>query len=73
MLFGETPSRIVISFAAENLDRVKAAVGDCPFEVIGNVAGENLYIYVDGKEVISSPVSSFETAWRDSLKNRLEN
>ena len=73
LLFGETPSRIVISFTAENLEHVRAVVSDCPFEVIGNVGGENLYIYVDGKEAISSPVSTFEAAWLDSLKNRLEN
>ena len=73
LLFGETPSRIVVSFAEENLERLKAAVGDCPFEVIGIVTGENLHIYVDGKETISSAVGAFETEWRDSLKNRLEN
>ena len=73
LLFGETPSRIVVSFVAENLNLVKAAAGDCPFEVIGNVGGENLYIYIDGNEALSSPVAAFEIAWRDSLKNRLEN
>ena len=73
LLFGETPSRIVISFAAENLEHVKAAVSDCPFDVIGNVGGKNLYVYVDGKETISLPVGVFEAEWRGSLKNRLEN
>ncbi len=71
-LFGETPSRIVISFASDNLDRVREIAGDCPFEVIGKVSGNSLSLAVNGKTV-SSPVSELESAWRDSLKNQLEN
>src|SRR5690606_14582499 len=44
LLFGETPSRIVVSFAAEDLDKVKETVGDCPFAVIGEVADDILSI-----------------------------
>ena len=72
VLFGETPSRIIISFAAEELDKVKAAVGDCPFEVIGKVAGANLRISVDQSVAIDSPVAELEGLWKNSLAKELE-
>jgi phosphoribosylformylglycinamidine synthase II len=73
MLFGETPSRIVISFDEQNLQQVKNIVGDCPFEVIGRVGGNDLSISVGNAEVISSRIEDLESAWRDSLRNTLEN
>jgi phosphoribosylformylglycinamidine synthase len=72
VLFGETPSRVVISFAPENFDRVKEIVGDVPFAVIGNVGDDFLKIAVDGSEVISSPVSNLEGVWESSLAGKLE-
>lgn len=72
VLFGETPSRVVISFAPENLDRVKEIVGDLPFAVLGNVGDDFLKIAVDGDEVISSPVSDLEGVWESSLASKLE-
>lgn len=73
LLFGETPSRIIISFAAENLERVKDTIGDCPFVVIGKVSNETLTIKVNGEETISVSISELEAAWRTSLENQLEN
>ena len=72
MLFGETPSRIVISFAPENADKIKEIVGDLPFEVIGKVTGENLTFKIGGEEKIAVPVAELETAWKTSLESRLE-
>src|SRR5687767_5869991 len=37
LFFGESPSRIVLSFAPENLEKVKEIAGNCPFAVIGKV------------------------------------
>ena len=48
-------------------------VGDCQFEVIGRVGGGNLNISINSEEKVTSPIADLETAWRDSLKNRLEN
>lgn len=73
LLFGETPSRIVISFAPEKLEKIKEIVGDLPFEVIGKVAGESLKIQIDAEEKISASVAELETAWKTSLESRLEN
>ncbi len=72
LLFGESPSRIVISFASEALDRVTEIVGDCPFEVIGKVAISNIKISVDGSEQINSSVADLESIWKNSLASRLE-
>ncbi len=72
VLFGESPSRIVISYAAEKLETVKDLVGDCPFAVIGNVGDDVLRISIGDDEAISSPVSELEAAWETSLEKKLE-
>lgn len=72
VLFGETPSRIVISFAPEHLDRIREIAGDCPFEVIGKVAGESLKFNVDGETEIDATVAELENGWKTSLEKRLE-
>jgi phosphoribosylformylglycinamidine synthase len=75
MLFGETPSRIVVSFAPEKLNEIEAIAGEnnCPFTIIGKVSGANLKIKFGGEEVVSAPVSELETAWKTSLESQLEN
>ena len=71
LLFGESPSRIVISFGPENLDKVREIAGDCPFEVIGRVEDDVLKVSIDGNQVISSPVSKLEGVWESSLEKAL--
>ncbi len=71
-LFGESPSRILISFAADELESIKMLARGCPFKVIGKVAGKDLSIKVNGVSVVSAPVEELEMVWRDSLKSRLE-
>ena len=73
LLFGETQSRIVISFEPETLEKVEEIIGDLPFEVIGRVAGENLTFKIGGEEKISASVSKLENAWKTSLESQLEN
>lgn len=70
-LFAESPSRIVMSFAAENLDRVKQIAADVPFAVIGTVEDDFLKISVDGEESVQSPVSELEGVWESSLESAL--
>jgi phosphoribosylformylglycinamidine synthase len=72
VLFGESPSRIVISFHPENLDAVRGSVGDCPFEVIGTVGGNRLSVDLDGAKLIDSAISELEDAWQNSLEARLD-
>ncbi len=71
MTISESPSRIVMSFAAENLDRVKQIAADVPFAVIGTVEDDFLKISVDGEESVQSPVSELEGVWESSLESAL--
>jgi phosphoribosylformylglycinamidine synthase len=73
-LFAETPSRVVVSFASENAERIRQVVESnrCPFQIIGKVTGSDLIITVN-EERISAPVSELETAWKTSLESQLEN
>ena len=73
MLFGETPSRIIISFDPERLERVRELAGDCPLEVIGRVGGDVLQIAVNGDQIISSPIIELESVWKNALGQRLDN
>ena len=56
LLFGETPSRIVISFKPENIENVKMSAGDCPFEVIGTVGSDNLNISINQEKKIKASI-----------------
>ncbi len=71
-LFGETPSRIVISFAREDEAKIRELAGDCPITELGWVTGDTLNISINGEAVVSTAVGELESAWRDALKNRLE-
>ena len=71
LLFGESPSRIVISFAAESLQTIRETAGECPFEVIGTVENDKIKISIGGEHVIDSPVSQLEAVWESSLESML--
>ncbi|HKR02502.1 MAG TPA: phosphoribosylformylglycinamidine synthase subunit PurL [Pyrinomonadaceae bacterium] len=72
-LFGESPSRIVLSFGEEALREIEgiAAQTGCPLTVLGHTGGERLSITADGREVIDLKVSELEAAWRTSLGRKL--
>jgi phosphoribosylformylglycinamidine synthase len=73
LLFGESPSRIVISFKAEDLERVStvASENNCPFEVIGKVGGKDLKIKLNESEIVSASIAELENAWKNSLEIQL--
>ena len=73
LLFGETPSRIIVSYAPENLERVKEIAENCPFQIIGKVSGESLKINVNSAEIVSAKIDELQNAWKTSLENQLEN
>ena len=72
LLFGETPSRIVISFSAQNRERIQAIVKGCSMNIIGSVTGSDIRISVGGEEKLVQPVTELESAWKSSLRNQLE-
>jgi phosphoribosylformylglycinamidine synthase len=72
LLFGESPSRIIITFEAEKLDEVTALSDKCPFVILGKVGGDELNISVDGKVEIAESVIKLEKAWSSTLEGALE-
>ena len=73
-LFGETPSRVLVSFEEAQrtrLERIAAQAG-APLKVIGRVGGARLRITASGAERVSQSVSELEALWRDTLGDRLQ-
>ncbi len=73
-LFSETPSRIIISFGESALGDIEeiVAAASCPMTLLGNVGADRLRLESDGEEVIQVDVAEMESAWRSSLKNKLQ-
>jgi phosphoribosylformylglycinamidine synthase len=72
-LFGESPSRIIISFDPQSLAEISLIAEriGAPFELIGTVGGPRLQISVDDAEVINANVSDLELTWRHGLAAQL--
>ena len=73
ILFSESPSRIVISFAANNLELVRNIADQykCPFLPIGMVNGSELSIKAGG-ETVTESISVLERVWSRALDGHLE-
>jgi len=69
-LFGESQSRILISFSAKNRLAVeaKAKAMEVPFAVIGKVGGDSLIVNINGKEFIREEVSLLKQLWFGALE-----
>jgi len=73
VLFGESPSRIVVTVSANDLERLKSLADDCPLAVIGTVKGKRLSISREGRILIDERIESLESIWADSLKSSIQN
>jgi len=74
LLFSESPSRIIISFAEsarEEIERI-AEAADCPITILGTVGSNRLRITSDGEEAVDLPVADLERAWRSSFQQKLK-
>ena len=73
LLFVESPSRVVISFTAENREKVEqiATENNCPFQIIGTVGGEDLCVKINQTQAVSNSIAELETSWRNSLEKQL--
>lgn len=69
-LFGEGPTRVVVTVAPQDRDEFLGLLQDVPAAHIGHVAGEALTIAVNGQEAVRIPVSELHTAY-ESLPQRL--
>jgi phosphoribosylformylglycinamidine synthase len=74
LMFAETPSRIVLSAEAANVDQILelAREGEIAAAVIGRTGGDGLVIKVNGQQVINRTVAEVEAAWRGVLPQLLE-
>ncbi|MGI8920041.1 MAG: phosphoribosylformylglycinamidine synthase subunit PurL [Pyrinomonadaceae bacterium] len=74
LLFAETPSRIVISFSEERRESIAAITQqhNVPLSILGKAGGKDLSIRVNGEPAIDQPVAELESAWRNSLSQKLE-
>jgi phosphoribosylformylglycinamidine synthase len=73
-LFGETPSRIIISFNETALAQVQeiAARNGSPLALLGRTGGESLIIKAGGAEAVNLNINQIEAAWRTALGTKLQ-
>ena len=74
LLFSESPSRIVISFAATDQQAIEeiAARNQAPFAILGHVGGTRLTMSVNRQPAVSLDVVELEEAWRSALAGKLQ-
>jgi phosphoribosylformylglycinamidine synthase II len=74
LLFSESPSRIILSFAESALEAIEniARLHECPFAILGKVGGNQLRIKTARATVIDSAVDQLENSWRTSLAKKLQ-
>jgi phosphoribosylformylglycinamidine synthase len=69
-LFGEAPTRVVVTCAPDKVAELEDVLGDLVHTTAGRVAGENLRCTMDGEELFAIPVSELHSAY-ESLPERL--
>jgi phosphoribosylformylglycinamidine synthase len=74
LLFGEAPSRIVVSAPPESRARVEQAAqtAGVPVRLLGRVGGDRLAITVGGSNVVDLEIVPARVAWRSALKGHLK-
>ena len=73
-LFGEAPSRVVVSVAPEQRDRLLARASEVsvPAVVVGQTGGTRLSIAVDGDIAADIALSEAEEAWAEGFARHFE-
>jgi phosphoribosylformylglycinamidine synthase len=69
-LFGEAPTRVVVTCAPDKVAELEAVLGDLSHRTVGRVAGADLRCTMEGKELFAVPVSELHSAY-ESLPERL--
>jgi phosphoribosylformylglycinamidine synthase len=69
-LFGEAPSRVVVSAAPQDVPRLTELLGDLPHRQIGRVTGDTLRCTMRGRELFALSVEELHSAY-ESLPDRL--
>ncbi|NIM03249.1 phosphoribosylformylglycinamidine synthase subunit PurL [bacterium] len=73
ILFGEAPSRIVVSVNKDKLSTLEKILKrySVPYQVLGNVTGDTLVIQYKGKTIIDLPLITLSDTWRKAIPSRL--
>jgi phosphoribosylformylglycinamidine synthase II len=71
-LFGEGPSRILVSVPEDCLDRIRqmAAGAEVPFRVCGRVMPEACRVLYNERELLAASVTELFEAWNRALESR---
>jgi len=74
ILFGESPSRIIVSFSEKNLSSLEkiAKEHNVPCSILGKTGGDKLLIRGKDKSLIEQPLTKLDSAWRKAIPSRLE-
>ncbi|HKX33456.1 MAG TPA: AIR synthase related protein, partial [Blastocatellia bacterium] len=74
LLFGESPSRIILSARLEHVDRIQELAREhgVPCATIGQVAGDQLVVSCDGEKLIEVFIARLEGTWRQALPGELD-
>jgi phosphoribosylformylglycinamidine synthase II len=69
-LFGETPSRVIVSVDEEQVDALlsRASAAGVPARLLGATGGNRVRIRVDGQDAIDLDVMEAEHAWRSGVE-----
>jgi len=73
ILFGEAPSRVVVSLKKDNLRTLEriAKKHSVPYHVLGSVGGKKLVIKCKEKKIMDIPVTTLSDTWRKAIPLRL--
>jgi len=74
ILFGEAPSRIVVSVSKDNLDALEeiAKKHSVACQVIGNVDKDRFLVSDGADTVIDLPLAKLSSTWREAITSRLK-
>jgi len=69
LLFGESQSRIIVSFSEEHINAIEDLAMAFPvdFCLLGKVGGTHFTVTVNGKEVIKQDINILKEIWKTSL------
>jgi phosphoribosylformylglycinamidine (FGAM) synthase-like enzyme len=72
-LFGEDASRILISCDQNKVSRIQEVAGkySVAADLIGETIPDRLEISLDGKVVVSAPISELREAYENALESKL--
>jgi phosphoribosylformylglycinamidine synthase len=71
LMFGETQSRIVVSFSPENEESIQALADslNTEYSIIGEVGGQDFSVRLNDKEFINEDINTLKSIWTDTLGN----